>query len=160
MSSPRLADRLQRSNSSTFSSTSSHRSAALQAPAYRHRELNHWPQRRHALQQPVQAELRWIPELEELRGGIEEYRAMHPLCRPLHPKCRTDICTGKSKRRRRRGPCSSLYTLRFGKVITANRVWPEANFPDIRTRIMGRIRVGFGSSRQGTARRSPHTRAR
>lgn len=38
------------------------------------RELNEWSQRCQSLEKQVNAELRWIPQLDELRGWIEEYR--------------------------------------------------------------------------------------
>ena len=38
------------------------------------RDLNHWSQRCRSLEQRVEAELRWIPQLEALRGWTEEYR--------------------------------------------------------------------------------------
>jgi ATP-dependent helicase HrpA len=38
------------------------------------RDLDHWSQRCRSLEQRVEAELRWIPQLEDLRGWMEEYR--------------------------------------------------------------------------------------
>jgi Domain of unknown function (DUF3418) len=38
------------------------------------RELREWAQRHQNLARAVGAELRWIPELDELRNWIEEYR--------------------------------------------------------------------------------------
>ena len=38
------------------------------------RELCRWAARHEALTKQVGAELRWIPELDELQGWIEEYR--------------------------------------------------------------------------------------
>ncbi len=38
------------------------------------RELRGWSSRYHALEKQLEAELRWIPELDEFRSWIEEYR--------------------------------------------------------------------------------------
>jgi ATP-dependent helicase HrpA len=43
-------------------------------PAHIVRELREWSARHQALAQQVGAEMRWIPELDELHGWIEEYR--------------------------------------------------------------------------------------